>query len=161
MLSFRESKWMQIGDAQRAPRERCRRAIEARGRVVRRLGRVPISQHILSAYHDPSLQAPITPKARWLCRVTPINDNHVFGHPPRDHGEHPSLSSPPLPLWRLGSLFSLSTPSIFIRGAAAPLLADPTTISSFVLHSGDDTDQASSIEQRQRSLTACGFCAGF
>jgi hypothetical protein len=59
-----------------------------------RLGRVPISQPILSTYHNPSLQAPITPKARWLCRVTPINDNHV-GRPPssRPPLHKPSLAS--------------------------------------------------------------------
>jgi hypothetical protein len=143
MLSFRESNRKQNRDAQRAPRERRRRAIEIRGRLVR-VSHLPAN---LSAYHDPSLQALITPKARWLCRVTPINDNHVFGH-------H-LATTPPWASLASRVMFSLSVPSIFIRGAASPLLADPTTSIA-----ADRERYRLSIIQ-QRSLAACGFWFGF
>jgi hypothetical protein len=57
-------------------------------------------------------------------------------------------------LWRLGSLFSLSVPSVFIRGAAAPLLADPTT----TLTAARGRYRSN---MKQRSLAACGFWLGF
>ena len=63
--------------------------------------------------------------SRWLCRVTPINDNHVF-RPPSSRPRRAPLHGLPASLASRGLVFSLSVPSIFIRGAAAPLLSDPT-----------------------------------
>ena len=93
--------------------------LKFRGRVVR----VPISQHSLSAYHDPSLQAPISSKLGGFVGLPQSTTTTSSSHPPRDHRRPPSRAS----LASRGSLFSLSTPSTFIRDAAAPLLADPTT----------------------------------
>ncbi len=64
-------------------------------------------------------------------------------HPPHDH---PSTNL----LWHLGLRFSLSQPSIFIRGAVAPLIADPTTTLT-----ADRDRYRSAVEHR--SLAACGF----
>ena len=44
------------------PSGRRESVVEGQLKFRSRLVRVPISQHSLSAYHDPSLQAPIAPK---------------------------------------------------------------------------------------------------
>jgi hypothetical protein len=105
----------------------------------------PISQRTLSAYHDPSLLAPITAELGGFVRLpqstTTTSSATLLAT---------TATTPPWAFWRLGLCFSLSTPSNFIRGAAASLPADTTT-----LQRADRVRYRSSIEQR--SLAACGF----
>ena len=144
-----------------AERERGRRAIEI-SKPSRPSPHLPAQPISLSR---PLIAGADHRKAGWLCRVTPINDHHVF-EPPSSRPWRPPLQPPgPKASLRLGSVFSLSTPSIFIRGAAAPLLAEPHQRCLFadretIQHRPSmGHHRASSIEQR--SLAACGVWFDF
>jgi hypothetical protein len=135
--------------------------VEGQLKFRSRLVRVAISQRSLSAYHDPSLQAPITAKLGGFVGSPQSTTTTSSSHPPRDHGGHPSSLQAPRLLCVLGRCLAYPRQA-FLYAVQQPRYS-PNPTNTLFLRTGKrySIDQAWGIIEHRAASSAASQHVGF